>query len=360
MSPTADPTAAAAEYAQLVRPERLGPWMDEQGLPGTGEPITYRFLSGGSQNAIFEIRRGELRCAMRRPPLQAPPGRSEGILREWRIIDALTGTDVPHTEAVAVCTDPDVVGDTFYLMGFVDGWSPMDHSPGWPAPFDTDVAARRGLAFQLVEGIAHMAAVDWKAKGLGDLGRPDGYHERQVERWTRFLDRVRTRELPGLDLATDWLRTHKPIDFVPGLMHGDYQFANVMFEHGAPARLAAIVDWEMGTIGDPKIDLAWVVQAWPEDTSAARGNTYMDLSGMPSKTQLLQHFHEVSGRQVDDMDYYVILGKWKLGIVLEQGYARVSQGQGDPKQEAFGPIVLDLLQGAADLAETTDYRGPTA
>jgi aminoglycoside phosphotransferase (APT) family kinase protein len=140
-------------------------------------------------------------------------------------------------------------------------------------------------------------------------------------------------------------------------MHGDYQFANVMYHHGAPARLAAIVDWEMGTIGDPKIDLAWVVQAWPEDTSAG-ASTYVDITGMPGRSELIEYFARESGRQVDDMDYYLILARWKLGIVLEQGYARALQSGGtDEKLMAFGPIVLDLLARAAELAESTPYRG---
>jgi aminoglycoside phosphotransferase (APT) family kinase protein len=342
--------------SEVVDTERLGAWMDQAGLPGRGEPIESRYVSGGSQNEIYELRRGELHCAMRIPPATAPASRDEGIVREWRIIEALDGTDVPHTAAVAVCTDASVMGRTFYLMGFVDGWSPMGLTDGWPAPFDTDLDARKGLAYQLVEGIALLAKVDWRAKGLADLGRPDGFHERQVDRWTGFLDRIKGRELPGFDEAAAWLRAHRPIDFGPGLMHGDYQFANVMYRNGAPARLAAIVDWEMGTVGDPKLDLGWTVQGWPADTTspdAARGG-YVDMFAMPSRDEVIAHYAAVSGRQVDDIDYYVILAKWKLAVVLEQGYQRAAA---DPKLSAFGPIVLDLMKGAADLAETTDYRG---
>jgi aminoglycoside phosphotransferase (APT) family kinase protein len=333
----------------------LATFMDDAGLPGRGEPVETRYISGGSQNEIYEVRRGELHGALRIPPPLAPASRDEGILREWRIIAALEGTDVPHTPAVAACTDPSVLGRTFYLMGFVDGWSPMglvDHR--WPAPFDTDLEARRGLALQLVEGIALLSKVDWKTKGLDDLGRPDGFHERQVDRWTAILERIKGRALPGFDEAAAWLRAHRPIDYVPGLMHGDYQFANVMYHHGAPARLAAIVDWEMGTVGDPKLDLGWVVQSWPEDTGApsAAASSYVDMFAMPSRAEVLAHYAEVSGRQVDDIDYYVILAKWKLAVVLEQGFQRAGD---DDKLLAFGPIVLDLMQGAAELAESTDY-----
>src|SRR5262249_31025670 len=328
--------------------DRLATWMDDIGLPGKGDRLEHRFITGGSQNEIYDIRRGDLHSVLRIPPPGAPPDRDKGILREWRIIEALDGTDVPHTPAVAVCSDASVLGRPFYLMGFVDGWSPMDHWK-WPAPFDTDLDARPGLAYQLAEGIALLTKVDWRAKGLHDLGRPDGFHERQVDRWTSFFERIKGRELEGLGVATEWLRSHRPIDFIPGLMHGDYQFANVMYYHGAPARLAAIVDWEMGTVGDPKLDLAWMVMNWPEDTSVpeAAEASYVDLQGMPSRERVIDHYAEVSGRQVDDLDYYLVLAKWKLAIVLEQGFQRAGD---DEKLLAFGPIVPELMRSAAELA----------
>jgi aminoglycoside phosphotransferase (APT) family kinase protein len=331
----------------------LAAWLDEEGLPGRGEPVETTFISGGTQNEIYELRRGDLHAALRIPPAAAPASRDDGILREWRIIEALDGTDVPHTPAIAACPDPAVLGRAFYLMGFVDGWSPMNVDD-WPAPFDTDLAARQGLAYELVDGIALLSKVDWQAKGLHDLGRPDGFHERQVDRWTAFLERIKGRELPGFDEAAAWLRAHQPLDYEPGLMHGDYQFANVMYRHGAPARLAAIVDWEMGTVGDPKLDLGWVVQSWPDDTSdRERALDYVDMTGMPTRDQVLARYAEVSGRQVDDIDYYVILAKWKLAVVLEQGYQRRGD---DEKLHAFGPVVLRLMEEAAKVAATTSYR----
>ena len=339
----------------MIDIDRLAGWLDDTGLPGRGEPIEHRFISGGSQNEIYEIRRGELHGAIRIPPPTAPGTRDAGILREWRILEALEGTDVPHARAMAVCADPSVLGRTFYMMGFVDGWSPMATGGRWPEPFHSDLTARQGLAYQVVEGAALLAAVDWRARGLGDLGRPDGFHERQVDRWTAFLERIQGRPLPGFEEAAAWLRAHRPIDFVPGLMHGDYQFANVMFHHGAPARLAAVVDWEMGTIGDPKLDLGWVLQSWPADTSDRElcGSGYADMYGMPQRDQVLAHYAEVSGRQVDDIDYYLILARWKLAVVLEQGYQRAGA---DEKLQAFGPMVLQLMRDAAELAGTTGYR----
>ena len=341
----------------MIDIERLATWMDGQGL-GVDAPIDHAFVSGGTQNEIYEIRRGDVHGALRIPPPSAPESRDVGILREWRIIEALDGTDVPHTAAIAACDDRSVLGRTFYLMGYVDGWSPMN-TDGWPEPFDTDLEARKGLAFELVDGISLLSRVDWQAKGLDDLGHPDGFHERQVDRWTAFLERIKGRELPGFDEASAWLREHRPIDFVPGLMHGDYQFANVMYRHGAPARMAAIVDWEMGTVGDPKLDLAWVVNGWPEDTSQPSGVSYVDMTGMPSRSAMLSRYSEVSGRQVDDIDYYCVLAKWKLAVVLEQGFQRAGD---NAMLQTYGPVVLELMQGAADLAETLGLplvTGPT-
>ncbi|WP_448420301.1 phosphotransferase family protein [Mycolicibacterium sp. XJ1819] len=330
--------------------------MDDAALPGKGEPLQANLLSGGTQNVIYRIRRGEEECVLRMPPPGAPPDRDKGILREWRIIEALDGTDVPHTTAVAVCQDASVLGRPFYLMGYVDGWSPMDlEQRRWPEPFDSDLEQRAGLAYQLAEGIALLSKVDWKAKDLADLGRPDGYHERQVDRWTGFFDRIKGREIEGREVATAWLRDRRPLDFIPGLMHGDYQFANVMYRHGAPARLAAIVDWEMGTVGDPKLDLGWMVQSWPQDTDAPGPSemSYVDMRAMPSRTAVVEHYSRVSGRQVDDLDYYLVLAKWKLAIVLEQGYQRAGD---DEKLLAYGPIIVELMRSAAELAETSDYR----
>lgn len=335
---------------------RLALWMDDAGLPGKGEPLQTRLVSGGTQNVIYELRRGDDRCVLRMPPAGAPPDRDKGILREWRIIEALDGTEVPHTKAVGVCTDPTVLGRPFYLMGYVDGWSPMDlDDRRWPEPFDSDRGSRADLAYQLAEGIALLSNVDWKARGLADLGRPDGFHERQVDRWTTFFERIKGREIDGIEVATEWLRTHRPLDYRPGLMHGDYQFANVMYRHGAPAQLAAIVDWEMGTVGDPKLDLGWMVQSWPENTDAPTESemSYVDMRGMPSRTQVVEHYAELSGRQVDDLDYYLVLAKWKLAIVLEQGFQRAGD---DEKLLAYGPVIVELMRSAADLAESSDYR----
>ena len=335
----------------LVDPDRLGQWMDAEGLPGSGEEIQATFVTGGASNELFDIQRGEHRWALRRPPRMVPEGRNETMLREYRILKALADSNVPHPAVRAVCAEPSVLGATFYLMDFVDGWSPIGE-PHWPEPFGSDLEARQGLAFELVDAIAQLSRVDWRARGLEGLGRPDGFHDRQVDRWYAHLRRFEFREIPGLNDAGEWLRGHRPRNYQPGIMHGDYQFANVMFHHGGPARLAAIVDWEMGTVGDPLLDLAWVVMGWPDEGEVRTGG-YVDYTGMPNRDDLLHRYATVSGRDVDDIDYYVILARFKLAIVLEGGYARyVNGGADNPRMEAFGGVVLDLAARAAELVRT--------
>ncbi len=351
-----DPDQDAERTKGLIDPAKLGDWMDEQGLPGAGEPIAARFVSGGASNEIFEIRRGDDRWALRRPPRVVPEGRNETMLREYRIIQALTDTDVPHCRAWGACEDTSVLGSTFYLMEFVDGWSPISE-PEWPEPFFSDLDTRPALAYELVDAIAKLSNVDWQARGLDELGRPDGFHDRQVDRWQAHLDAFSFREIPGLDEAAAWLRDRRPRSYTPGIMHGDYQFANVMFHHGGPARMAAIVDWEMGTIGDPLLDLAWVVMGWPDEDEDRGGSGYVDYTGMPNKADLLERYATVSGRDVDEIDYYVILARYKMAIVLEGGYARYVQGGADnEKMAAFGGVVLDMAANAAELVRTTGLR----
>jgi aminoglycoside phosphotransferase (APT) family kinase protein len=340
----------------LVDAPGLAAWLDGKGLPGAGLPLETRFISGGASNEIFELRRGEHRMALRRPPRVVPKGRNETMLREYRVLYALRDSDVPHPRALAVCEDTDLLGACFYVMEHVDGWSPMN-TDGWPAPFDTDLEARHDLALELVDGIAALARVDWRAAGLEGFGKPDGFLERQVDRWLAHLSRFQFRELPGLNSAADWLRSHTPKHFEPGIIHGDYQFANVMFCHGAPARLAAIVDWEMATVGDPLLDLAWVLMGWPDPGEPGGRMAYVDYEGLPSRAEIMQRYSSQTGLPMEQMDYYVVLARFKMACVLEGGYARYVQGGADnPKMASFGEVVLDMAQRAAELARTSPLK----
>lgn len=329
---------------------RLEQWMDAQGLPGSGTPLTARYISGGASNEIFELQRGDTRIALRKPPARVPSGRNEIMLREFRVIAALNDTDVPHPRGIAVCEDTSVLGSCFYLMDHIDGWTPMGELP---PPFNTEPELRAAMAEELIDAIARLGQVDWRRVGLEGFGKPEGFLERQVDRWLAHLGQFQFRELPGLDEAARWLRKHTPCSFQPGIIHGDYQFANVMFHHGNEAKLAAIVDWEMATVGDPLLDLAWILMSWP-DPDEDRTNGYVDFSGMPSRDELMHRYAITSGLPVDTMDYYIVLARFKMACVLEAGYARYVQGGADnPKMALFGDVVLDMAARAQQLARTS-------
>jgi aminoglycoside phosphotransferase (APT) family kinase protein len=279
------------------------------------------------------------------------------MLREARVLGALRDSDVPHARLLGVCDDTTVLGACFYVMDWVEGWTPMGPLP---EPFLSDAAAKRGLGDELVDAIASLSRVDWRAGGLDGFGKPEGFLERQVDRWLAHLRGFQFRELPGLDVAADWLRTRTPRTFRPGILHGDYQFANVMFHHGAPARMAAVVDWEMSTVGDPLLDLGWVLMGWP-DPDEDRGRSgpgsdrsqalYFDYAGMQSRAELMERYAKRSGLDLAAIDYYVVLARFKMACVLEGGYARYVQGGADnPKMAAFGQVVLDMARRAAELA----------
>ena len=332
--------------------EALARWMDAARLPGEGERPVLVSLGGGTQNELTRIERGGARMVMRRPPLSAVPERVEGIRREHRLAKALLGSDVPHARYLAGTDDAGVLGQPFYVMEAIDGWSPMG-GEGWAPPYDGDPAARRGIGLEMARGGALMAKLDWKARGLEGFGRPDNFHARQVDRWLAFHARIRCRDLPGLDEAAAWLRSHTPRHWTPGLMHGDYQMANVLFRHGAPAELLAILDWEMATIGDPLLDLGWVLIAWGPEAADMQHAKFSFAEGMPTREEMLDHYEQCGGRSTAAIDYYVVLARFKLGIVLEQSYSRLLQGAGvNPQVEMFGRLVPELIRKAASLAAT--------
>lgn len=330
--------------------DALTAFLDEAGLPGRGERPVLHALGGGSQNELTRVERGGARFVMRKPPGAAVADRVEGIRREHRLAKALAGSDVPHARYVAGTDDASVLGMPFFLMEAIDGWSPVAGG-GFEPPYDDDVAARHGLGLELARGAAAMARFDWRGRGLSDFGRPEGFHERQVDRWLGFHARIRCRELPGLEEAAEWLRRHRPAQWTPGLMHGDYQLANVLFAHGLPARLLAIIDWEMATIGDPLLDLGWLMVAWGPEAADMEHAGFMQPAGLPTREEMLAEYERAGGPSTAAIDYYVVLARWKLGIVLEQSYSRLLQGAGvNPRVEFFGRLVPELIRKAASLA----------
>lgn len=320
----------------LVDPDRLGPWLDAQGL-APGAPIAVDELLGGGSNAMFRITRGGTTWVLRRPRRVAIERADEGMRREYRILRALEGTPVPHAGPVALCDDHDVLGCTFYLMGLVEG---VDAFPAPPA-LDDDTG-RAGLAFALVDALARLHDVDWRAAGLADLGRPEGFHERQVGRWSAQLATYRDRDLPGIDDVMAWLDTHRPGGFTPTIMHADYHMRNVIVATDPPPRVLAVVDWETTTIGDPLLDLAGFCEAWCGAAS--------EQAGWPSRGALVARYREVRGlAEVPDLRYYEVLYNFRLAVLLEGVYQRSLRDPDAPVQQMLGDRALVNLARAVEL-----------
>ena len=339
--------AAGNERTPLLVLDPLLAFLDEHGL-GAGEPEIAP-VGEGHSNVTYTVDRGGTSFVLRRPPRPPLPPSAHDVLREARVLSALAGqARVP--EVLAVCDDESVIGSPFYVMERVDGHVVTGSIP---AALDSEEDRRR-MGEELVDTLVEIHAVDWQAAGIEGFGKPEGFHERQVDRWLAHLAQCRFRDIPGIEEAAAWLRGYRPRAYRPGILHGDYQFANVMYRHGAPARLAAIVDWEMATIGDPLPDLGWVLMGWPDPGEDRAHAGYVDYTGMPSRAELCERYAQNSGLPVDEIDYYVVLARFKIAIVLEAGYARYVKGGADnPKIAAFGDVVLDMARKAAELARTT-------
>src|SRR5579862_9093217 len=252
-------------FEGLIDWPRLTEWIAAHDVPGSGPITGAKKLAGGLQNKVFLIERGDDSFVLRRPSKHVRPGSNETMVREARVLRALAGSAVPHPELYASCDDPAVIGACFYLMAPLEGFAPSQQLPG---NYATDPAWRRAMGEELVRGAVALGAVDYKAVGLGDLGKPEGWHERQVDRWRSQLDSYRAMPnydgaLPHLDEVGRWLTDNLPRDRRIGIVHGDFQFANVMFSRHRP-RISGVVDWELTSLGDPLLDLGWILTSWWE------------------------------------------------------------------------------------------------
>ena len=326
MTPSEPPRSPAG-----VDLDAVGIWMDAQGLP-RGPFTRVERLGGGSQNILVRLERGGNAYVLRRPPLHKRRNSDETMRREARVLGALQGTEVPHPGLIAACPDEDVIGAAFYLMEPVEGFNPVS---GLPALHASDATVRKAMGHAFVDAIVALGRIDHEAVGLADFGRVDGYLERQVGRWRSQLEGYSELDgypgptIPGVTGVASWLERHRPTTFSPGVIHGDYHLANVMFDRGS-ARLAAIVDWELSTVGDPLIDLGWIMATWPnEDGSNDAGFGIEPWGGFPTAAELVHRYRGASTRDLSAITWYAVLACYKLGIILEGTHARAAAGKAD-------------------------------
>lgn len=316
-------------------------------IPGQDAPLEVERIGGGHSNETFFVRRGSQEWVLRRPPRGPLLPTAHDVLREYRVLAALNGTSVPTPRVVLACEDTSVIGAPFYLMERVYGIIVRDKLP----PFANDQAGRRAISKTLIDALVELHGVDWRAVGLENFGKPEGYLQRQVRRWMGQLEKSRQRPLPDLDAVTAWLVEHMPTSGPATIVHGDYRLDNVMLADDAP-RVVAIFDWEMATIGDPLADIGYLLSFWrepgdPEPEINTAGWRSMEQPGFFSRAELADYYAEYTGRTIRDMAFYEALAIWKLAVLLEGSYSRHRAGTtDDPFFEQLGEGVPALARRA--------------
>ncbi len=344
-----------SEVAPQARPpllvlEPLEGFLDAHGL-GSGE-IEARPIGEGHSNVTYLILRGGSEMVLRRPPRPPLPPSAHDVLREARLLSALRGTQARVPEVLAVCEDPAMIGAPFYVMARIEG-EPIVSSV--PPALDTP-AQRRRIGEQLIEALVEIHAVDWRAAGLEGFGKPTGYLERQLRRFSGLWELNKTREIPAVERVGSWLAENLPESGPATIVHGDYRLGNTIFAHEAPAHLAAVLDWEMATIGDPRADIGYLCMMWtdPDDPEAGLREHLGSVTraeGFPTRAELIALYEELSGRSMSDIRWYTTLALWKSVVFMEGNYKRALAGTtDDPYLKQFGDGVLELARQAENVA----------
>ncbi|MBA3742890.1 MAG: phosphotransferase family protein [Sporichthya sp.] len=326
----------------------LTAWMDDVGL-GDGPITGTELLVGGTQNILLRFTRANRTYVLRRPPMHKRGNSDETMRREARVLGALAGSDVPHPGLIAACAIEDVLGAAFYLMEPIDGVNPSEELP---ERYRTDPQWQTALGLSMVDGIAALSRVDLEARGLSDFGRADGWLERQVPRWRKQLDSYTALDnysgpsISHVDEVGEWLDKYRPETCHVGLLHGDVHFANVLINRDSP-ELIAFVDWELATVGGSLLDLGHMIATWPgRPATVAR----VEIPGLPGQDVLIERYAQASGLDVSDVEWFIVLACYRLGIILEGSYARMLAGQATAEVgERLGRIARELFGQAHEI-----------
>jgi aminoglycoside phosphotransferase (APT) family kinase protein len=344
--PAADDLVATHEQAKAnARPpllviEPLKSFLSERGL-GRGE-LTAQEIGEGHSCVTLRVLHGERRLILRRPPRPPVPPSTHDVLREARVLTALRGSPVPVPEVLAVCTEDSVIGAPFYMMEEVAGFVPTSDLP----PDLDEPRSRHEIALRIVELLHRLQQVDWRAVGLERFGRPSGYLERQLRRFTELWEVNRTREIPAVSKIGAWLAANMPESPPATIVHGDFRLGNAMYDVHPPVRINAMLDWEMSTIGDPLSDLGLLAIRWTEANDPPHPlelGPVTRLPGFPTRRELVEMYSEVSGRTTRHIGWYATLALWKSIVFMEGNYKRAMIGASDdPFLKSFGDGVLEL------------------
>ena len=338
--------AASRELAPLLVREPLEAFLDAQGI-GSGRLEAER-IGEGHSNITFLIRRGDERAVLRRPPRPPLPPSAHDVLREARLLRALESTPVRVPRVLAVADDESILGVPFYVMEEMRG-TVITHEI--PQELD-EPAARQGMARDLVEALAEVHAVDWRAAGLEGFGKPSGYLERQLRRFNGLWEVNKTRELPRVQEVAEWLGSNLPESPPATIVHGDYRLGNTMVADDLPGRVVAIFDWELATIGDPLADVGYLTVTWierndPSDTMFSALSAVTRREGFPTRDELIGLYEEATGRSVSNLRWYQTLALWKAAVFMEGNYKRSLAGTtDDPYLKLFDEGVPALAEAA--------------
>jgi aminoglycoside phosphotransferase (APT) family kinase protein len=342
--------AHAQELHPLIVREPLAAFLDGHGL-GEG-PLEVERIGEGHSNVTFLVRRGDERLVLRRPPRPPLPPSAHDVLREARLLRALADTPVRAPRVLAVCDDESLLGVPFYVMEEVRGTVITD---AIPEPLDT-TEQRERIGRDLVQALSEIHAVDWRAVGLGGFGKPSGYLERQLRRFGGLWEHNKTRELPRVQQLGEWLAANLPESPPSTIVHGDYRLGNVMVGPDPPARIVAIFDWELATIGDPLADLGYLTVTWvephdPADTMFSSLSAVTRQEGFPTRDELVALYEERTGRSMSDLRWYQTLALWKAAVFMEGNYKRSLAGTtDDPFLKLFDEGVPRLAEAAWEVA----------
>lgn len=331
----------------LLVVEPLLAFLDEHGL-GEGR-LDAAPIGEGHSNVTYLVRRGDVEVVLRRPPRPPLPPSAHDVLREARVLRALAGSArVPRV--LAVCENATVIGAPFYVMEKVDGHVVTSQLP---EPLDSPEERRRA-GEELVDALVEVHAADWEAAGLEGFGRPTGYLERQLRRFGGLWEHNRTRDVPEVERVGGWLADNLPPSGPATVVHGDFRLGNVMYAPEAPARLRAILDWEMATIGDPLADVGYLCTLWVDRSDPPLGmfelSSVTRAEGFLGREELVARYEERSGRSVSDIRWYQTLALWKSIVFMEGNYKRAVTGTtDDPYLKAFGDGVLELAHRAEQM-----------
>ncbi|MET0558546.1 MAG: phosphotransferase family protein [Solirubrobacterales bacterium] len=323
----------------------------ERNVPAAQPPLSFERIAGGHSNLTYRVRDAAGGSwALRRPPLGKRLGSAHDMGREHKVVSALGATPVPVAPVVGLCEDEAVNGAPFYVMEFVEG--PILRGLAEAAIFP-DEADRRAIGERVADTLVAIHAVDPDAAGLNDLGRKEDYVARQLHRWQGQWEKSKTRELPAIDRVHDALAARIPAQGPATVVHGDYRLDNMILTDAG--EVAAVVDWELCTLGDPLADVGLLMAYWPErgEETIALGQPANLAPGFPTREEIAARYAEGSGRDLSDLNFFVALGYWKLAIILEGVYARYAAGGYGKVDEGFKAFA-QLVERLADAAEQAE------